>query len=261
MEVVNLMQTNLQPARQHDREFHDVPEAQALAQANQFKVQQLSTLYNVAQALMSTVKTERLLYIMMRSLTAPTGLNFSRAILFMLSEDDSTLTARMGMGPRDRKDARSNVSSFPDASEDGEPGGDEKLRKLLWPDIERLSIPLHGSDCLVAKAVLEKKPVQTRTGCGQVPSGPTVFFCGNHPDIFAVVPLVFKGKARGAIYVDNMFREREITGEDIQILTMFASEACLAMENASLYEDLRTRWTTCGRCRAACAEREAGGAG
>ena len=47
---------------------------------------------------MSTVKTERLLYIMIRSLTAPTGLNFSRAILFMLSEDDSTLTARMGWG-------------------------------------------------------------------------------------------------------------------------------------------------------------------
>jgi len=38
--------------------------------------------------------------------------------------------------------------------------------------------------------------------------------------------------------VDNKFQEREITEEDIQALTMFASEACLAMENASLYESL-----------------------
>jgi two-component system sensor histidine kinase HydH len=38
--------------------------------------------------------------------------------------------------------------------------------------------------------------------------------------------------------VDNKFRDREITEEDIQALTMFASEACLAMENASLYESL-----------------------
>ena len=38
--------------------------------------------------------------------------------------------------------------------------------------------------------------------------------------------------------MDNKFREREITEEDIQILTMFASEACLAMENASLVENL-----------------------
>ena len=238
MEVVNLMQTVCSQLANMIENSTMYLEAQALAHANQLKVQQLSTLYNVARALMSTVKTERLLYIMMRSLTSPTGLNFSRAILFLLSEDGDMLTARMGMGPRDRKDARKNISSFPDASENGEPAGEDRFRKMLWPDIERLSIPLHGAECLVAKAVLEKKPVQALTGCGQAASGPTQFFCGNHPDVFAVVPLVFKRKARGAIYVDNRFREREITDEDIQILTMFASEACLAMENASLYEDL-----------------------
>jgi signal transduction histidine kinase len=101
-----------------------------------------------------------------------------------------------------------------------------------------LSLLLPGSGCLVTKAVLEKKPVQTRTGCRLAPPDPAHEFCGNHPDSFAVVPLVFKGESRGAIYVDNQFREREITDEDIRILTMFASEACLAMENASLYESL-----------------------
>ena len=63
-------------------------------------------------------------------------------------------------------------------------------------------------------------------------------FCGNHPDSFVAVPLVIKGEARGAIYVDNQVREHSITDEDIQVLTMFASKACLAMENASLYESL-----------------------
>jgi signal transduction histidine kinase len=48
-----------------------------------------------------------------------------------------------------------------------------------------------------------------------------------------------KGEARGAVYVDNLFQERPITEEDIQLLTMFASNACLAMENASLYESLQ----------------------
>ena len=47
-----------------------------------------------------------------------------------------------------------------------------------------------------------------------------------------------KGDARGAIYVDNLFQGRPITEEDIQLLTMFASKASLAMENASLYESL-----------------------
>ncbi|HLN90996.1 MAG TPA: ATP-binding protein, partial [Patescibacteria group bacterium] len=64
-------------------------------------------------------------------------------------------------------------------------------------------------------------------------------FCGIHPTSFAVVPLVAKGEARGAIYVDNLFQGRKIGDEDIQVLTMFASKASLAMENASLYESLQ----------------------
>jgi signal transduction histidine kinase len=214
-------------------------EAQAMAQADQIKVRQLSTLYNLASALMSTVKTERLLHIMMRSLTSPTGLNFSRAILFLLSEDGLELAARMGMGPRDRKDARRAADLPREAPENGEAAAEgEEFRKLLWKDVERLRLPIPGSGCLVAKAVLEKRPARTGTGCGSSPPDPARGFCGSHPDAFAVVPLVFKGEARGAIYVDNQFREREITDDDIQILTMFASEACLAMENASLYESL-----------------------
>jgi len=239
MEVVNLMQTVCSQIANMIENSTMYQEAQALAQANQLKVQQLSTLYNVARALMSTVKTERLLHIMMYSLTSPTGLNFSRAILFLVSEDGDTLTGRMGMGPRDRKDARRAVSSPLDSPEDGEHAAEgEEFRKLLWPDVEHFSIPLLGSECLVAKAVQEKRAVRTRTGCGQTPPGAPQLFCGSHPNSFAAVPLVFKGEARGVIYVDNQFREREITDEDIQILTMFASEACLAMENASLYEDL-----------------------
>jgi signal transduction histidine kinase/putative methionine-R-sulfoxide reductase with GAF domain len=239
MEVVNLMQTVCSQLANMIENSAMYQEAQHLAQANQLKVQQLSTLYNLARALMSTVKTERLLHIMMRSLTSPTGLNFSRAILFLLSEDGLTLTARMGMGPKDRKDVRRADDLPQEASENGEPETEgEEFRRLLWDDVERLSLPLTGTGCLLAKAVMDMKPVRTRTGCGISSPGPAHWFCGNHPDAFAVVPLVFKGESRGAIYVDNLFREREITDEDIRILTMFASEACLAMENASLYESL-----------------------
>jgi signal transduction histidine kinase len=214
-------------------------EAHALAKANQLKVQQLSTLYNLASALMSTVKTERLLHVMMRSLTSPAGLNFSRAILFLLSEDGRVLGARMGMGPRDRMEAQL-AAELPREVPGSAELAEEEFRKLLWDDLEPLQLPLAGSGCLVSKAVLEKRPVRTQTGCGLSPAGPAHGFCGKHPSAFAVVPLVFKGESRGAIYVDNLFREREITDEDIQILTMFASEACLAMENASLYESLES---------------------
>jgi signal transduction histidine kinase/putative methionine-R-sulfoxide reductase with GAF domain len=239
MEVVNLMQTVCSQLANMIENSTMYLEAQHLAQANQVKVQQLSTLYNLASALMSTVKTERLLYIMLSSLTSPTGLNFSRAILFLLSEDGRTLTGRMGMGPRDRKDARLADKTAGEAEDRNEPATEgEESRRLLWPDIERFNVVLDGSGCLIAKAVLEKRPVRTQSGCGMDAPPAAGWFCGNHPKTFAAVPLVLKGDARGAIYVDNQFREREITDEDIRVLTMFASEACLAMENAMLYESL-----------------------
>jgi signal transduction histidine kinase len=55
---------------------------------------------------------------------------------------------------------------------------------------------------------------------------------------FATVPLLGKGKVIGVILVDNLFNQNPITDEDIHFLSMFANQAGLAIENASLYRHL-----------------------
>jgi len=223
--------------------------AQRLAQENQVKVQRISTLYEVARALMTTVKTERLLQVMLYALVSPGGLNFGRAILFLLSENGGELVGRMAMGARDRKEARRIGRLTRGVLAEGapEPEGEE-IRKLLWPGIESVRVPLTDGSCLLARAVQERKPMRTSTGCPPAaregPPADRGEFCDGHPSSFAVVPLVIKGEPRGAIYVDNLFLERTIGDEDIQVLTMFASNACLAMENASLYESLESALDT-----------------
>lgn len=243
MEGVHLMQTVCSQLANMIGNASILREAQRLAQENQVKVQRISTLYDVARALMSTVKMERLLPIMLYALISPGGLNFSRAILFLTAEDGDGLCARMAMGPRDRQEAR-RIGRLPRGLlGDGATGAaGEEIRNLLWSDVGNLRIPLSDASCLVARAVKEKRPVRTESGCGD-PEGagdapPRAGFCGGHPASFAAVPLVVKGNARGAIYVDNLFQGRPITEEDIQLLTMFATKASLAMENASLYESL-----------------------
>jgi signal transduction histidine kinase len=47
-----------------------------------------------------------------------------------------------------------------------------------------------------------------------------------------------KGKVIGVILVDNLYNQNPITDEDIQILTMFSTQAGLAIENAILYRNL-----------------------
>ena len=242
MEGVHLMQTVCSQLANMIGNEAILRKAQRLAQENQVKVQRISTLYDVARALMSTVKMERLLSIMLYALISPGGLNFSRAILFLTSEDEGGLSARMAMGPRDREEAR-RIGRLPRGLlGDGATGAGEEIRRLLWSDVGNLTIPLSDASCLVANAVKEKRPVRTENGCSTPEDGGAVHhrggFCGSHPASFAAVPLVVKGEARGAIYVDNLFQGRPITEEDIQLLTTFASNACLAMENASLYESL-----------------------
>lgn len=243
MEVVHLMQTVCSQLANMIENAAMLRKAQGLAEENQVKVQRISTLYDVARALMSTVKMDRLLPVMLYALVSPGGLNFSRAILFLLSGDGKGLDARMAMGPRDREEAR-RIGRLPKGLlGDGLPGeAAEEIRNLLWTDVSNLRLPVNDPACLVARAVKEKRPVRTEEGCGaQAGAGggsPQGGFCGSHPDSFAAVPLVVKGEPRGAIYVDNLFQGRKITDEDIQLLTMFASNACLAMDNASLYESL-----------------------
>ncbi|MHB1011981.1 MAG: GAF domain-containing protein [Desulfobacteria bacterium] len=243
MEGVHLMQTVCSQLANMIENASILRKAQRLAQENQVKVQRFSTLYDVARALMSTVKMERLLPIMLYALISPGGLNFSRAILFLTTDDGEGLCARMAMGPRDRQEAR-RISRLPKGLlGDGAAGAaGEEIRNLLWSDVGNLRIPLSDASCLVARAVKEKRSVRTESGCGD-PEGagvavPPGGFCGGHPASFAAVPLLVKGEARGAIYVDNLFQGRAIGDEDIQVLTMFASKASLAMENASLYESL-----------------------
>ena len=241
MEGVHLMQTVCSQLANMIGNASILREAQRLAQENQVKVQRISTLYDVARALMSTVKMERLLPIMLYALISPGGLNFSRAILFLTAEDGDGLCARMAMGPRDRQEAR-RIGRLPRGLlGDGATGAaGEEIRNLLWSDVGNLRIPLSDASCLVARAVKEKRSVRTESGCGGGAgnAAPRGGFCGSHPASFAAVPLVVKGDARGAIYVDNLFQGRPITEEDIQLLTMFATKASLAMENASLYESL-----------------------
>ncbi len=244
MEGVHLMQTVCSQLANMIGNSSILRKAQRLAEENQVKVQRISTLHDVARALMSTVKMERLLSIMLYALISPGGLNFSRAILFLTSEDGEGLTARMAMGPRDRKEAR-RIGRLPRGLlGDGATGAaGEEIRNLLWSDVGKLKVTLSDASCLVARAVKEKRSVRTESGCGARGEAgdatPRGEFCGSHPASFAAVPLVVKGEARGAIYVDNLFQERTIGDEDIQVLTMFASNACLAMENASLYESLQ----------------------
>lgn len=214
-------------------------EAEGLAKENQFKVKRLETLYNVARTLMSTIKTDRLLKVMLDSLTSPHGLNYSRAIMLLVNTEKGVLEPKMAFGPVTKRDADDIEKLFKKRSAKG--GRDERLERMrekFWHQVSGHDIPLGWSDsCVIARAVKDGKPVNSSGDCKKVLVHPDSF-CSFHYESFLVVPMVVKGSVKGAVYVDNMFRDRGLSDEDIHLLTMFASEAGLALENSELYENL-----------------------
>jgi signal transduction histidine kinase len=60
-------------------------------------------------------------------------------------------------------------------------------------------------------------------------------------DSFIVMPLVAKGRKLGAIVADNFVTRRAISREDVRLLETLASQAALAILNASLHSRLQER--------------------
>ncbi|HEX7974683.1 MAG TPA: GAF domain-containing protein [Anaerolineales bacterium] len=55
-----------------------------------------------------------------------------------------------------------------------------------------------------------------------------------------VAPLVYRGQARGVLSLDNINRKAAFTPADLALLAAFASQAAVAIENSSLFQQIRS---------------------
>lgn len=73
----------------------------------------------------------------------------------------------------------------------------------------------------------------------------SVGFPPNHPQMknFLGVPIVYKGRVLGNIYLTNKIGADEFSQEDETLLTVFAAQSAVAIENARLFENESRRST------------------
>jgi signal transduction histidine kinase len=208
------------------------------------KSRQVELLSEVGRALQRTVEIERLLLVILTAVTAGHGLGFNRAFLMLVDSGDGTLRGRMAVGPAEageadgiwkamEKEGKGLGSILSEISERGE----EQNRRIMTL-ARRMVLPMDGIN-KVARSIIEGQSFIVR-GAGQDPESRAIFELLGSED-FIIVPLVAEGKRLGAIVADNFVTRREITEEDRRILETFASQAALAMRNASLHSDLRRR--------------------
>ena len=236
-------------------------ETSEMAQGQKKRVKELSTLWELNKALLATVNFGQIIHMTLAAITIGDGLGFNRAMLFLVNEKRNTLDGTMAVGPDSAEEAGRIWSSL--SQRKGSPS-DLILQLLSSPPkdsvlnslVNEIHIPLEQDQCILSRTVLEGRSfniqfpqskegwLQTRCERGCHLGSEVGCYVGEHlsrdPRVysFATVPLMGKGKVIGVILVDNLFNQNPITEVDIHFLSMFSSQAGLAIENAILYRNL-----------------------
>jgi diguanylate cyclase (GGDEF)-like protein len=205
---------------------------------------ELAILYEISNAMRTTLHLDEILYIILTGVTAHSGLGFNRAMLFLVNERDNLIEGRMGIGPDTGEQAGQIWSNIETANMDLEDliNVYKSSKKMLDSQFNRvvtqLKIPIHEKEGgIIALAVHDGMPLHLdKEALSKYQNDPILKFL--HSDELAIVPLRAKDKINGIVVADNLFTHKPISRDDMRMFIMLANQAGLAIENSRLYEQM-----------------------
>lgn len=203
---------------------------------------ELGILYEISNAMRTTLKLDEILYIILTGVTAHTGLGFNRAMLFLVNEKEKIIEGKMGIGPESGEEANIAWTKIEEEKMDLEDlinafkNSNAVLESGFNRQVKDLKVAMHDKDeNPLSLAVLEGKPLHL--------TGETIHHYQKSPVIqmlesneLVLIPLKAKDRVNGIIVADNFITNDPITKDDLRMLTMLANQAGLAIENSQLYE-------------------------
>ena len=213
---------------------------EGLARKNEWMVRNLSTLYQIDSAMMTSASLKDLPQIILEAITLKEGLGFNRAILFLADEDKKILTPmawsiqrESGRDPSLPKQERltgNKLSGFLVS----QAAQTRSARQEADQVVHTIKIPLTKDSGILARTFLEGKTFLI----DHISEDPRInkeLAKRLNLDSFASIPIFAKDKVVGVIEVDNFMDKHPITEEDLYLLSMLSHQAGLALENARLY--------------------------
>jgi len=199
-------------------------------------------LYEISNAMRTTLNLPEVLYVILSAVTSHEGLGFNRAMLFLVNKSRSALEGVMAIGSTNAQDAYAIWKKIEEEKLSLERIVDmfhridsHVVKAPLNNIVKKIRLPLNENSGILAMCTLEGMnfEITSRETRDKI-SDPILDKL--NIDLFVAVPLKGKHEIQGVLVVDNMVTKKPITKDDIRILTMFANQAGLAIENAHLYE-------------------------
>jgi diguanylate cyclase (GGDEF)-like protein len=203
---------------------------------------ELTILYEISNAMRTTLKLDEILYIILTGVTAHTGLGFNRAILFLVNEKEGLIEGKMAIGPETGEDANRVWRYIEQEKMDLDDliNAYKKTHQIQETSfnrhIQRMKFPLQDQkETLLTLGVLDGMPLHLTKDTIVNYSKDTIVQILKSEEL-VVVPLKAKDKVNGIILADNFVTKKPITKDDLRMLIMLANQAGLAIENSQLYE-------------------------
>ncbi|MCK5013046.1 MAG: diguanylate cyclase, partial [Candidatus Omnitrophica bacterium] len=206
---------------------------------------ELSVLYEISNAMRTTLDLDHILYIILTSVTSHTGLGFNRAILFLENKIERCLEPRMAIGPESLKDAQeiweyiSHHDQRLDDLIDKEKLDQNIGQGVLFKSVEKLKIPFSPSENnLLMTAYMNGVPAHiSQEKISQYADD--LLLQTFKTNELIIMPLKAKDQVNGLIIADNLYTRKPITENDLKMFAMLANQAGLAIENSRLYEIIK----------------------
>jgi len=170
-------------------------------------------------------------------------LGFNRAALFFVDYSEKKIRGIIGIGPGKPEEAQGIWKWIEEGKKDLYDLIDEyrkikeaKVKPEFFSQVKSLQFPLSEEAGVIYKACAEVVPLHIKKDrLKEIEEDP--LYKAFLFEEAVLVPLWAKNKIIAVLFVDNFITKKPIDTQDLNILSMFASQAGLAIENSKLYED------------------------
>ncbi|HEY6872990.1 MAG TPA: ATP-binding protein [Geobacteraceae bacterium] len=223
---------------QEKRAMQRTAQTDTVSAGNGPKLQELSSLYRMSNTMLSTIRLNKLVHLILTALTSDDNPFFDRAMLFLLNERSATMQGMLGVTRQTAgklinpsADIEDILASRWDISEadmqrqqDAEFNGQVRASRL----------ELDKSRNVASRAVLEKRLTYVADTAREKRIDHE-FVRRLGIKSCAIAPLMARERAVGVVIVDNALSGKPIGKDDLRFLQLVTNQAGMAIENSILY--------------------------
>lgn len=209
---------------------------------------QLTIMKEITSAIQQTDKLDRLLHIIVTTITAGHGLGFNRCLVFLTDRQTNHIQGMMGIGPVRGEDG---FDKWNDIAEKKykltdllERMDEEHIDPELNDLVSSLTFKL-SQDTVFHQALTDGRDrlVRVRETPDPILHELSDYF---HMDELLIVPMVYQNEKIGILLIDNPVTHKKILPEEIDNLIPLALQTAISIHQLALYQNIKEMSETDG---------------